>query len=410
MKNYILHDSNLQVETCHCHVDALRELLGYDVTLIPVKPNTKIPAVEGWPDLTADCMDDPRYLARLRRGNIGVSLGAPSSGLCTVDIDDEAFVEPFLRDNPLLAETTRTRRARGCNFWIRLQGEYPPPFKIKSPDGKPLGEFRSTGNQTVIHGTANGIAYRFVNRVQPVTMAFEALNFPKQFTHTQPTFSSHPLTLDDIRSHLSTSVPPFPSVTCPDFEVMIQATLPTGEHQSHPRIFDLARRLKGLEKRTGASMEPVQLKAIFKRWHELALEHLRSDQSFDEYFFEFLDAMESVRYPAGEAVLAGAWERAKQTPPPPEADQIEDEGIRLLAALCRELQLRAGDHPFILPARITQQLFRHNNPMRSWRWLEGLCRLGILQKVKAGSCTDREPNEYKFLFKDKSQPTITTEI
>jgi hypothetical protein len=151
-------------------------------------------------------------------------------------------------------------------------------------------------------------------------------------------------------------------------------------------------------------MDQAQLKAIFKRWHGLAGEHLCPDQSFDEYFFEFLEAIECVRYPAGEAVLTGAWERAQQSATPPEAEPIESPDIRLLASLCRELQLRAGDYPFILPARVAQRLFHHTNAMRSWRWLEGLCRMGILQKVKAGSSVNRDPNEYRYQFKPTDKP------
>jgi hypothetical protein len=135
-------------------VTRIMDVLGDDVVLIPVITDTKKPAVEKWQHLTLSAMQDPKHLRALERGNIGVSLGAASNGLCTVDIDRDDAVEPFLADNPRLRDTTRTRRSRGCNFWIRIEGNYPASKKLKI-DGNAVGEWRADGNQTVICGSAD---------------------------------------------------------------------------------------------------------------------------------------------------------------------------------------------------------------------------------------------------------------
>ena len=107
-------------------------------------------------------MRDARYVANLNSGhNLGVLVGAPSGGVCSIDIDDDASVEPFLALNPQLRETLFTRGKRGGNLWVKIRGQYPGATKLETRDGKAWGEWRSTGNQTVIHGVhPEGMEYR----------------------------------------------------------------------------------------------------------------------------------------------------------------------------------------------------------------------------------------------------------
>ena len=100
------------------------KLLG-DVVLIPIYPLTKKPAVKNWQRLTRESMRDPNYLRSFAGKNIGVVLGKASGGLCSIDVDIDADVEPFLVKNPRLRDTTRTKRVRGCNFWVYVDGDFP---------------------------------------------------------------------------------------------------------------------------------------------------------------------------------------------------------------------------------------------------------------------------------------------
>ena len=168
-------------------------------------------------------------------------------------------------------------------------------------------------------------------------------------------------------------------------DALLEQLVPTAPGQSHRSLFALARRVKGL---------PIEmLRKVFEAWHERALPHLGKQR--DEYFFEFLEAVDCVRYPEGEAVLEGAWKRANSEPLP-EVPGIESDQVRRLVALCRELQIHAGQHPFFLPARVVQRLFSLEHPMGGWRLLTGLCRLGVLKKVRSGNAARRETNLYLF--------------
>jgi P4 family phage/plasmid primase-like protien len=161
------------------------ELLGPAV-LLPITPGTKAPSFKAWEKTTLADMTRPEYLARFGpRHNIGVLQGKASNGLCSVDFDADEWLPPFLTANPKLADTLRTRRSRGCNLWFRVLGEYPALTKLHHPtrkgtEGKPLdvGEWRSTGGQTVIAGEAEGVPYRIEVAAKPVEIAFGEIVWP----------------------------------------------------------------------------------------------------------------------------------------------------------------------------------------------------------------------------------------
>jgi len=172
-------------------VEELRSLLGDDVILLPIKRGGKGPfgkEMEGWQNFTVDHIREPDYLARLNSGgNIGVKLG---DGLVTIDLDQDAAVEPFLILNPKLRGTLRTRRKRGCNFWLRIKGYYPKAYKLKTKSGEDFGEWRADGNQTVIHGEAIDrkkgetvpTPYKIINEAKPIELAFSEINWPEELT------------------------------------------------------------------------------------------------------------------------------------------------------------------------------------------------------------------------------------
>jgi P4 family phage/plasmid primase-like protien len=165
----------------------LRALVGQDVVLLSIPVGQKGPRFKGWQTTTIERMSDPTYLDNLRKNNIGVLQGAPSNHLCSIDIDDDADVEPFLDLNPRLRETMHTRGSRGMNIWVRIYGPYPPLTKLEScvqfdKEGHAAkwGEWRSTGGQTVIHGKhPKGCNYQIVTRVKPITLRFDEIVWPE---------------------------------------------------------------------------------------------------------------------------------------------------------------------------------------------------------------------------------------
>lgn len=166
---------------CSERVAALRQLLP-DAVLIPIPKGEKGPKTKGWQKFNFEVMGDPRHIASLERGNIGVLLGAASGHLASIDCDTDDAAEGFLALNPQLAGTLRSRGRRGCNYWVRIRGSYPATTKIKDADGKDVGEFRATGGQTVIHGKHPcGDDYKLLIRAKPVEIRFEDVVWPENW-------------------------------------------------------------------------------------------------------------------------------------------------------------------------------------------------------------------------------------
>jgi hypothetical protein len=170
-------------------IDEVLALLG-DVVLVPNRELTKKPIVKAWQKLTLESMTRPDHIRSFIGQNIGVLLGRASGGLCTIDIDTDSDVEPFLEDNPRLRETTRTKRVRGCNLWMHIEGEYPPTKKLRVTDAagsRVLGEWRADGGQTLIWGEAidrkkgetEPTRYQFLNKVEPIQIRFDEIQWPE---------------------------------------------------------------------------------------------------------------------------------------------------------------------------------------------------------------------------------------
>jgi hypothetical protein len=110
-------------------------LVGNGAVLLPIPFRSKSPGWPGWQNTSFERTRQPDYQTRLdeaisRRGNIGVLLGAPSENLVAIDFDNDALIERFLALNPKLSGTLRSRARRGCQFWLRIMGDY--PLKVQS--------------------------------------------------------------------------------------------------------------------------------------------------------------------------------------------------------------------------------------------------------------------------------------
>ncbi len=155
----------------------LRSLLGDAAVFLACDGKKPIP--KKWQKLTPADMTQ-NYLAKLAGHNIGVVLGSASNGICSIDLDCDDDVEPFLALNPALRDTLRTRGSRGCNVWIRVLGTYPDSAKLKRTDGSPWGEWRANGNQTVIHGQhPSGSNYQMLSKQPVMEVVFADIRWPE---------------------------------------------------------------------------------------------------------------------------------------------------------------------------------------------------------------------------------------
>ena len=161
-------------------VERIRRVLGPGVVMLPIPLGEKSPGRKNWQKTTLQDMLVPEYVADLNRGNIGILLGKPSGNVCAIDIDDDAAVEPFLAANPKLKETLQTRGQRGCQIWVQpTDEESPRSAKLETKTGQAWGEWRATGNQSVIHGRhPKGMDYTWVVDAPAVKIAFDDIVWP----------------------------------------------------------------------------------------------------------------------------------------------------------------------------------------------------------------------------------------
>lgn len=210
------------------HIQQILACLGGHPVLLPIEQGNKGPRYDDWQKVTWENTQDPAFQLKFSRakkdpytrekiieggkevreiwrtskyadlidaGNVGVLLGSASVleeegrtwHLCSIDIDDAAGVDGFVAANPGLAFTLQTVGSRGRNFWVWVEGDYPPLHKDitwLTPEGKPdkarpWGEWRSTGGQTVIYGLhPSGCHYQRVVKNPPVRVKFAEIVWP----------------------------------------------------------------------------------------------------------------------------------------------------------------------------------------------------------------------------------------
>lgn len=96
-------------------------------------------------------------------------------------------------------------------------------------------------------------------------------------------------------------------------------------------------------------------------------------------------------------------EQAKEQPLPAVAERYEQTELRLLVALCAELQRIWGEDPFFLSCRKAAEVLNVKNAkglpdhVKTWRWLFLLTEEGILNEVEKGDLRKRRASRYRYL-------------
>lgn len=160
---------------------AILQTLGRKAVLLPIREGSKATMVKGWPEKTFEDTQTSSYQNLLEGASaIAVSLGAPSGGLCSIDFDCEEAMRVFLRVNPFLEDTLRTKGRRGANLWVTIYDEKIPPMThLKDALGEPVGEWRSDRSYTIIAGKhPNGMSYETVVAAPPLEIPFEEIKWP----------------------------------------------------------------------------------------------------------------------------------------------------------------------------------------------------------------------------------------
>ena len=164
--------------------------LGTPLFMVPCHPGTKKPMVK-YTQETMESTKREAYRAMLEHGNVAVRLGEFSGGFCAIDFDDDQSLEEFLQVNPHLKTSARWRGSRGAQIGVRIKGAYSGPSQARhatdmvlskkgEPIGRPLYEWRSTGNLSTVKGThTSGCEYQVLIANPPVVLEFSQINWPE---------------------------------------------------------------------------------------------------------------------------------------------------------------------------------------------------------------------------------------
>ena len=379
------------------NVKELRDLLGYEVLLLPWPKGSKGDKRK-WGHLTVGDMEKPDYLAKLDHGNIGVALGAKSGNLVALDVDDDSLVEAYLTANPWLNTTLQTHGARGRVFWLQMVGDYPAKtVKLTTHSGGEAGEWRAgTNSQSIIQGIhPNGNRYQMMNKIKPLGVDFVRIVWPKEIINPPQLESQLLVTAteepDESEESEDTKDTKELDEVClclfsvHSVEDAVRVAAPTAPHQNYKLALILGRAVKALEAQAGKLFTPQQHIDLHKQWIERADQFLRPEHSKEYYFMEYLNAYKLAKYPLGSFVLAHALEAAKKKPISPDVlTWAKTPDVRLLAAICRELQNFHGDNPFFLSGRMVQKIFKHETHATGAKWLRSLCVMQVLEEIKKG--------------------------
>ena len=179
----INNNPNIQQRTALSNrLPELYQLLGKKTVILPVEIGKVRCEQSNAATLTFDDTQQPLFQAMLSAApNHAVSLGKASEGLCTIVIEDDENIEPFLEKNPTLRNTLRTTNGEfGCRLWVKIEHDYPEKSFINFLSGEPWGEWNSDGEQAVISGLlSNGGEFKRIISVPPISIPFKEIIWPE---------------------------------------------------------------------------------------------------------------------------------------------------------------------------------------------------------------------------------------
>lgn len=310
-------------------------------------------------------MDRGSYRTKLERaGNIGVALGRVSDNLVTIDFDKDSYVQAFLAVNPPLGDTLQTRAARGCNIWVRCSGGYPPCRQLKNESGTEIGEWRADGNQTIIPGThPEGMPYQFVVEKPVITIGYEAIIWPDSILPPSPATESMRVRGVGQKEVVGVGVCDV-GLSLGRVGDLNSQVAPKDFHQNNASLFKLARLVRSYEGAIGRLATEEELEFVFDRWCLVARRFWRHTR--DDYWAEFLEAYHYARIGLDEDPTEVAYNRARATPLPV-VTGFSDERVRLLVAICHEMEQQLHGNSFFLPTRkLGRLLGAHWSSVARW--------------------------------------------
>ena len=369
---------------------------GFNV--LPIAAGTKKPTCEykHWLSTRQTEQD----IRKLFVGDVGVGviLGAVSGNLYVRDFDKLSAYDQWSTTHPQLANTQPTVATMRPGMHVYCTSAN----RLKTQEFDD-GELRGNGSYVVAppsrHPDGGCYSWRIplgdgIPTVDPVKAGMIGKPKPKKKSASGCTECTEAVSLSALFSLSSLS-----SLYNEKLEVeqIAGMALPTSPHDNNRLLFHLARICHTISHQRCKELSQSELQAVFNQWHRLVAKHLRTDQTRDEYLFEFLEGLKHVKYDIGNEPIVQAWERANKTPVPAVAMQFENPQIRLLVGLCRELQRAAGDEPFYLAGRTVAWLLKHKEHTTAANWLRGLVATDILKIIIQGGPATNKATRFRYL-------------
>lgn len=357
------------------HADTLLETaLGYvrrGWSIVPLRKGKKYSAVP-WKvrQKTRASEDEVRkWFESGKHTGLGVVLGAVSGHLACRDFDKAECYHAWAKDYPALAERLPTVQT-GRGYHVYFSGVVNKRQDL--PDG--IGELRGEKCLCALPPSPHpsGSFYKWIvpladdppPAIDPVFCGLAGATV--QTGNDKAGWGQSTRSTRSIQSTSSTKSTKSTSIAVKykkEIDNAIQKTLPTAAGQRNRKIFDYARALKAIPEI--AAYDALTLRPLVEQWHARALSVIKTKE-FVETWIDFLEAWPKVHTPLDEDSIVIAIEKARANPV--EGFDHENESLRLLVALCRELQRLKGDKCFFMSARKGGKAVDVDKDT-AWRWL-----------------------------------------
>lgn len=395
--------------------DEALKLHGYGWCVLPMKPQTKQPALKSWKRYQTQRPTDStvrRWFPENASGGLAVVLGDVSGGLICRDFDQLPAYESWAAKYPQLAEfLPQSETGRGRHVFCRADAVTVDQISSTGASIIPFGDGELRGGGYVVLPPSihqSGKAYRWL--IPPTdsvpTVDLSAAGLAQAWGVESPVLPAisptlHKSTEENTRVLKSTEdnishrgrgqaavfVPDFESIRS-EIERAIVATLPTGPGNRNKAVFQLARQLKGIGPLSEA--EAKQLKPIVKEWHQRALPFITTE-AFETTLAEFYRGWSKVKFPAG--VLRSLLHEALAEPLPHCCKLYETYEVKQLVALCRKLGQFWSPGPFHLASRSAAEVISASHTTIA-KWLYLLTVDDVLELVEKGSQKTRKASRY----------------
>ena len=350
-------------------------------SVFPLLPGKKTPygGTSGFKEATTNGGTVRDWWGQTPKANVGIATGAVS-GLFVVDVDADRGGEKTLAEmekarGPLPQTLVSRTGGGGRHILFKHPGD---GLKVVSRNDSlgPGVDVKGDGGYVVAPPSVhpNGTVYEWGTSPEDVKLAGAPSWLLECVTEKADAIS--------VFSVLSAF-----SVT--GVEDAIRLTLPDGPGQRYRRIFAFARGLKALPVgKSAAELEPH-----LRQWFSKALPFIRT-KDYDETRADFLVAWSNVKYPMGAGKLDAIVARARSAPLPKMAERYTSQELRLLVAVCRELQREAGEGPFYLSVRVAGGLMGLDRTT-AWRRLLLLQDDDVIVEVEKG--TKQRATRWRYL-------------